>query len=359
MTRVYNPDFFQHLKSNLKGFISENTEKPQLTEEEKLELENEYASYSNHLFQILVFDGDIDNLEQDESNFKLVYGKKKNLERWFEIDNSSLPTCGVKVNADFMPLSNGNTNLSEILQAEYATVRFLLQSRKLSQLTASTWLDDEGGKQLNASQIKRKLVKKIFHTYNIRPDIYWVDDEYRLSKKPMTAKELQKKLEEENINKHFLVKLNSISYNSISLVLLLSGQAYYKADGTYENICGSIFSTYEMIWEYGIDLSWDTFYARREDISQSGLYPNPPFTKVILAYPPRPHDDSLSQKQIENWVTAKDEWEYEETPTGESEEAKKVKSLYPFYPEEGTDEWEDKQLEYIVPPYPYIPLSCM
>ena len=36
-----------------------------------------------------------------------------------------------------------------------------------------------------------------------------------------------------------------------------------------------------MIWEYGIDLSWDTFYARREDISQSGLYPNPPFTTLI------------------------------------------------------------------------------
>ena len=348
MEQVYTPDFFRNLQLNSNNITSQNSEV----------VGKEYAYYNNYYFQVLIFDGDINNLDQQDFKLKLVYGKRKDLIKCFGLSDESLPTSGEKVKDGFIPLASGNKHLDVLNNAEYSTVRFLLQSRRLSQVTASTWLDNEEenskstNSKLNINQ--RKLTKKIFDTYNIKPNMCLLNNKLQIV--PL----------EEHLNnvtnQEFLIKPDSISFKSISLALLLSGQAYYKdkdenGNDQYKIICSSIFSTYEMIWEYGIDLSWDTFYARREDISQSGGHPNPPFTKVVLAYPPRPHDFSLSQEQIRRWVEAKDEW----VEDGEENQ-------YPFYPkqyededvtEQETKDWQNKQLKFIVPPYPYLPLSCL
>lgn len=224
--------------------------------------------------------------------------------------------------------SEGKNDIQrQINIAENATVRFLLQCRHLSQVTASTWLDENYIDDNDRGRIK--LIRKIFETYNILPQNGgWIDN---------------------NKNKQFFdfyIEKDHLNYSSISLVLLLSGQAYYQdTDQKYKQISASIFSTYEMIWEYGIDLSWDTFYATRIDISQSGGTPKPPFTKVTLSYPPRPNEFSLKQKDINKWVRAKEEYE-------EGNE-------YPFYPQPCTPAWRQKELNFIVPPHPYLPLSCM
>lgn len=355
MSQVYTPEFFQNIQSNLNTFVSVNPSDDALLsnkEFNKDKLTEEYKSYDNHYFQALIFDGDLEKLQPEkyEDHFKLVYGTKENLEGYLGLnpDKLSFPTRGVEVKSDFVSPSGESTQKAKIANAEHATVRFLLQSRRLSQITASTWL-----KTLTTEQ---KLIKQIFDNYNARPKVCTISSK----KKPTDVDE--KDFEDEKYKKQpFIIKRDSLSYNAISLVLLLSGQAYYKCrdkdeddKDKYKLIGESIFSTYEMIWEYAIDLSWDTFYARREDISQASKHPNPPFTKVILGYPPIPNESAVSQAQISNWVTAKDGFEQEE-------QAKKPAAVgrYPFYPQKDTDEWRNLQLKFIVPPYPYLPLSCL
>ena len=226
-----------------------------------------------------------------------------------------------------------------------STVRFLLQCRKLSQILAYTWLDPDRIPENKKHQIK--LVRKILDSYNIIPDTYWANDQNQVER--IKDIEVEKKLLEIKETKdgllNLLIKPEYISYRSISLALLLSGQAYYRGAGDqWKRICDPIFSTYEMIWEYAVDVSWDTFYATRIDISQAGERPTPPYTKVTLSYPPRPNEFSLEQDKIQEWVTAEEDFK---------------DSKYPFYPEEDTPDWHNHQLKFVVPPYPYIPLSTI
>ena len=87
--------------------------------------------YNEYYFQTLAF-------ESIEDTGKLVCGKKKDLEKHYNLEFLSLPTAGVKVDQEFVPIKSSD----EIEAAQYSTVRFLLQCRKLSQLLTSTWLDD-------------------------------------------------------------------------------------------------------------------------------------------------------------------------------------------------------------------------
>jgi hypothetical protein len=286
-------------------------------------------------FQVLLVDVDDSGI----STTKIVYGEKSRLEAEYGI--SGLPSNGIEVASGF--ISPGE------LRAKYSSVRFLLQCRKLSQMMVLTWVNEN--EVPNEQKLEVKLIREIFHAYNVIPDTFFLSQQ---GLNPISSIRLtQNILQAEENNVHdvsYLIKPGSTGYSSIRLVLLLCGQAYYKTPTMqqYSKIGASIpglesgiFSTYEMIWEYAMDVSWDSFYATRIDISQSGLNPNPPFTQVTLGYPARPSEFNVTQTQIQEWALASDS-----------------EGSLPFYPPTGTPEWEQTKIKYIVPPYPYLPLSC-
>lgn len=327
----FSPSAIRNIQSNLHVDFGVDTNRL----EDQNSPENHYDEY---YFQILAFDS-------IEDTGKLVCGKKKDLVEHYNLEPSCLPTSGVVVDKDFIAKKTSD----DIKAAQYSTVRFLLQCRKLSQLLTSTWLDDTKKIQ-DEKEDKLKLIVKILDSYNTRLTTDWLNedgskdiikDDSEIQRKILEVKKKEK--EGKNDLLSFLINPINISYQSISLALLLSGQAYYKSENGWERISEPILSTYETIWEYALDISWDTFYAHRVDLSQATAQQNPPFTKVTLGYPPRPNQFSLGQEQIEEWVTAQ---EY----SGDS-------NKYPFYPKEGSYDWENQKLQIVAPPYPYIPLS--
>jgi len=319
MTFPYNHNFIQSLKSNL-SFRHHMV--PHISQEE---LE---GSGDHLIFQILLY---------ENQEFKLVYGKKRDIKRKYGIDPLSL---GVEVDTDFVKKR----------EIEYSTVFFLLKCRKLSQVLTATWLVPKmERKEIEVEKdplIKqRELTREILDSYNIFPnDIYWLHN-HKCELETVHQKVILRKLEKESHKyKFYCITPTHISYRSVSLVLLLCGQAYYKDNNAWTRICEPIFSTYETIWEYGLDISWDTYYATRIDVSQAGQTPVAPFTSVVLGYPAKPNQFSLTDDNIKHWVNSN---EYD---SGENK--------YPFYPDKESQEWKDKDLKYIVPPYPYMPLSC-
>ena len=321
--QVYTPYAIQNFKSNLYVEIGVD-----IKDEEK-----NYGGgdYSEYYFQILIFD-------EDSSTLKLVYGEKKYLLNKYYIKKSLLPTRGVKVDRTFLSQKPKNKKL----HGSFSTIRFLLQCRKLSQIMSSTWLNLHN---ITDNAVKKtQLISKIFNSYNIVPKTYWLDENGLSEITELQLEENILKIEQKNRNLlTYLIKPTHIGYSSISLALLLSGQAYYKDGDKWETICDSILSTYEIIWEYALDISWDTFYAHKIDLSQAGGRQQPPFTKVTLGYPPRPDQFSLNQEDIKTWTNAKDD-----DIDG---------NKYPFYPPKTSQKWENQELEFVAPPFPYIPLS--
>lgn len=319
MTTLFTPDLLKSFKSNLNINVGSRHISPVIDNHDK------------NWFQILILEKDSANSENFEA--KLVYGEKKNLEKQYKT-KLSLPTDGVEIDTSFVSKSD----------SEFSTVRFLLQCRKLSQILTYTWLNPVEIEE--KMKLPIKLIKRILNTYNIIPDTFICSENICLEK--VLDIELQQKLldieKEDTQFGDFLIKPESMSYSSVPLALLFCGQAYYKDGDQLIKICEPIFSTYESIWEYAIRLSWDTFYATRIDLSQAGLSPKPPYTRVTMGYPPKPNEFNLGENQIKNWVTAKEYFE---------------DSDYPFYPEKATTSWQNKQLEYVIAPYPYIPLSCL
>lgn len=314
--------------------------------------------FNNYLFQILIFEG-------KEVEAKLVTDTRKNLNTFLGVPEQSannfdsfsrFPSVGAKVREDFLHCLS--KDVPEIHQSECATVRFLKQTRLLSQLMAAMWLDDKPDGYKEEIHYARKILR-----------------EYCAIPKPHNVKGVKegKKITEgltEYINDQvkngkkdlYLIKPEHIGYSSISLALLLCGQAYYKKNSQWKRIWKPIFSSYEMVYEYALDLSWDTFYATRVDIFQPGAEPNPPYTKVTLGYPPKPitsqtEDDKydLSQEALSKWFMAK------EISTKDNEGL-------PFYPtatrvtdKDGKEQFhfKDDKLQFVMPPIPYIPLSTV
>ncbi|NET46291.1 hypothetical protein [Okeania sp. SIO2B3] len=310
-------------------------------------------------FQILVNDG-------NDDSFKLVYGTKKQLTEYLGLDDIDLPTTGVPVNENFVDIpidsifapqndEDATKNLSQnqnksliqnsIKAAKYVTVRALLQSRKISQIITSTWLDQK--------DIKTELTKKIFDTYPILPK----DEDIDILPSGLDVD----KIEEHKGLSSFIIRRDSITYHSIYLALLLSGQAYYKNDEKYELISDSIMSTYQIIWEFGFGLSWDIFYGYMKDIAEPGLNPAPPYSQVILPYPPQPNENSLKQKDIEEWAQAKDLVTEEESEGAKSGDSKYGNCKYPFYPVWNSKEkkWVGDELKFIAPAHSYITLTSL
>jgi hypothetical protein len=318
MTTFITPEHLNHLKFNLGNPSSINLPSS------SYRIEDDVDAYNDYWFQILVYE----TPEDPSVKPNLVFGKKKDLLAQYNLSESSLPTSGVSVDPEFV--KDGDPKYA-------SSIAYLLQARKLSQTLAYTWLKPE---DIEDEEIRFQvgLIRTILDTFSIAPKekIVGSDDvsEIALERELLSIKEAG--------YDSFLIKPGSIGYDSIKLPLLFSGQAYYKKDDNYRRICDSIISTCDSVNQYSMNISWNTFYASVEDLPASGRSPNPPYTQMTLGYPPKPNEFNLNDKQIKDWATATEYY-------GDS--------TFPFYPEKNTSEWRNQQVEYVVPPYPYMPLT--
>lgn len=330
----FTPRYINFLKSNLS--VGEGT---------SFRIDNDVFEqpddFNDYLFQILIF-------EEVSNSPKLVYGTKQNLQKMLGTSNSSnwFPSIGTELDPDFL-----SDKPKEVMESQRSTARFLKQARELSQCMAATWLNEENIPEDLKDKIK--LLRIILNKYNIIPDTYFVNGGGSLGNKLESndlVKSIEPKTEEDKEKSLYLIKPEYVSYSSISLSLLLCGQAYYKVCNNWTKIWEPIFSNYEMVYEYGLDLSWDTYYATRRDIAQPGINQNPPYTEVTLGYPPKPPEFNIKQEEIRRWVLAK------EMPMAQGGEV----SEFPFYPRKDNEgKFESDQINFVAPPFPYLPLSTV
>ena len=319
----------------------------------------------------------------------------------FKFFENYLPSPGVEVNQEFLGIKNAeDDNDNGLKYADFCTVRFLLQCRRLSQMMTKTWLNgDDNARHFEGQEdrIKKEKIRirytdKIFHLFNYKPiekcikrnknrvlelctrssskSIYdFLDLESNNSahchSKPnnyatmASAEKKEPEGSQANIRELFSYFLED--RNVLVLALFLSGQAYVvdKDKKIMQRLNEPIFTTYELIWEYELDLSWDSYYAKREDIARTGYrdIKSKPNTRVTLGLPAKPNDQSLKCENIIKWVYAKEE-DGEQNAISVAGAPEGGKTEFPFYPEKGSPEWKNKQLKNVFPPYPYIILSC-
>lgn len=306
--------------------------------------------HDNQYFQILIIDI---NEESDpkfttelvtktkgefrEEDYNVITRDDKK-EAWLTKDKKvtigeSLPTSGAKVDPEFLE----KISPEALRESQKSTIRFFLQTRKVSQLVAKTWLSQKELEKLGKwEKIKIDCIRSLILSCNLRPEEF-DPEQFEFGNT-------------ENQDRYsYLIKPSMRNFNGIRLSLLLAGQAYIRVKEG-DNVLGyllvsdSVMSTYETVNEYSWQVSWDTFYASRVDLAQPGLNRTPPYFDVTLAYPPRPDGNQVTDANLEKWGYAKEkEEDYADGDT----------KLY-FYPE---DE-KSVDLGYVVPPYPYIPMSC-
>jgi hypothetical protein len=329
MARVFTSSFVQNLQSNLSTSLATNINHSTLFIDPKI--------VQQHYFQLLIFNEASDNPPQ------LVYGTLENLREKYHINPEDFlsPDKEFKtVDPNFCPLNIENVH-------EWSSIYLLFQARKLSRMIAHTWLNHQKD---NLTKKRVDLVKEILRLPTLKYEIYWLGEP---NKKPEKINEtkLVRNLSEEEDKKltSWLIKPEHINYDKIALALLLCGQAYYK-DGNdkLRQIWTPIASIYELIYLYGIEVSWDTFYGVIEEISNIGGKQKFPANQIKIPYPPRPSEFNLSQADIETWAEAK----YHYHPHD-------LHAQYSFYPARDTEDWKNKKLNCVYPPFPYIPLSTL
>ncbi|MDJ0527914.1 MAG: hypothetical protein PX634_21880, partial [Microcystis sp. M53600_WE12] len=289
--------------------------------------------YNDYYFQLLIF--------ENEDPPKLVYGTKEALQTKYNLAPSSFPSSGAKVDPRFCP-SGKDQPKDPLAQAELSTVHFLLQTRKLSQMIAYTWLEPENIPK--KMQAKVNLVRKILIFPHQKVCTYWLDN-HQVYENPISEIDLCRKLlgdsEQTPPEYSWLIQPDNINYDFIALALLLCGQAFYKDEnGQFAQIWEPIGSIYQLIFEYGLDVSWELFHGVMTELVHTGK--DFPAGKITVPYPPRPSEFNVSQSDIETWAKAKEH-----------------DGPYPFYPSQDSEDWKNHQLKHVYPPSPYIPLSCL
>ncbi|HLO83460.1 MAG TPA: hypothetical protein VK203_00420 [Nostocaceae cyanobacterium] len=314
---------------------------------------------------------------------KIVAKKKKEFDTYFtgksnpdgfeETVGSHLPSPGVTLERGFLeamfsskskPETSGVTNINEVdANNFYASSRSLLQSRKLSQLIAHTWscyITAKKSKESKESEVWKLFQDGNWHTIDshilnglIAREIFFIAQSVYPSE-----------LEPENLNVYyplkgrttiiekdgkeetrFLILPNSTAWERIALSLLLAGQAYLQigegkkppTDCTYQRISEPIFSTGEIIHRYGLDVAWNEYIGKITE-TQFGPVDISTNYHVVIPYPPVPDENNLSLEEIKTWAKASDKG-----------------GLLPFY--RMTKDNKYNGIEYVSPPYPYIPLS--
>ncbi|NET26151.1 hypothetical protein [Okeania sp. SIO1I7] len=267
-----------------------------------------------------------------------------------------LPYSGINMEQIF-PNRNNFQSFREV-QGQYTMVRRLFQARKLSQLIAKSWLnvdavnaqqEDKNEEFLTQEENVRRLrvIRKLFLTGNQVLDsseqvkFFNRNNWINLKKEP------------------YVIRPEQENWQSICLNLLFCGQAYleYKHQNQkkYIPLWVPILSTYEASCFYAFSINSDTFTGTIEERQKIGTAnPPPPYYTASIPYPPRPHTgsefDLLRDSMIKKWAYAKD---VELT----------AKDAHPSNEELSFCEkaWDDKDginIKFVVPPYPYLPMSC-
>lgn len=319
MAQVFTRSYVQNLQSNLSIKIGQGPKSI------------DGNQYNDYYFQLLIF--------ENEDPPKLVYGTKEALQTKYNLAPSSFPSSGAKVYPKFFPSQPKDDPLA---QAELSTVYFLLQTRKLSQMIAYTWLEPENIPK--KMQAKVNLVRKILIFPHQKVCTYWLDN-HQVYENPISEIDLCRKLlgdsEQPPPEYSWLIQPDNINYDFIALALLLCGQAFYKDEnGQFAQIWEPIGSIYQLIFEYGLDVSWELFHGVMTELVHTGK--DFPAGKITVPYPPRPSEFNVSQSDIETWAKAKEH-----------------DGPYPFYPSQDSEDWKNHQLKHVYPPSPYIPLSCL
>jgi hypothetical protein len=217
-------------------------------------------------------------------------------------------------------------------------------------MIAYTWLEPE--KIPDEMKAKVNLVRKILRFPHQKVCTYWLDKEgeERISEIDLCIKLLgDSKTHTKKYKYSWLIQPDNINYDFIALALLLCGQAFYKDKVNFyypdkheyfAQIWEPIGSIYQLIFEYGLDVTWELFHGVMTELVHTGK--DFPAGKITVPYPPRPSEFNVSQSDIETWATAKEH-----------------NGPYPFYPSQDSEDWKNHQLKHVYPPSPYIPLSCL
>ncbi|TRU57617.1 MAG: hypothetical protein EWV48_18295 [Microcystis aeruginosa Ma_QC_C_20070823_S13] len=330
MAQVFTRSYVQNLQSNLSIKIGQGPKSI------------DGNQYNDYYFQLLIFEF------ENEDHPKLVYGTKEALQTKYNLDSSSFPSSGAKVDPRFCPSGKDQPKDDPLAQAELSTVYFLLQTRKLSQMIAYTWLEPEHIP--DEMKAKVNLVRKILRFPQQKVCTYWLDQEgeERISEIDLSRKLL---VDSKTHTKKYswLIQPDNINYDFIALALLLCGQAFYKDKVNFyypdkheyfAQIWEPIGSIYQLIFEYGLDVTWELFHGVMTELVHTGK--DFPAGKITVPYPPRPSEFNVSQSDIQAWAKAKEH-----------------DGPYPFYPSEHSEDWKNHQLKHVYPPSPYIPLSCL
>jgi len=273
MAQVFTRSYVQNLQSNLSIKIGQ---KPKSIDGNQ---------YNDYYFQLLIF--------ENEDPPKLVYGTKEALQTKYNLAPSSFPSSGAKVDPRFCP-SGKDQPKDPLAQAELSTVHFLLQTRKLSQMIAYTWLEPENIPK--KMQAKVNLVRKILIFPHQKVCTYWLDN-HQVYENPISEIDLCRKLlgdsEQTPPEYSWLIQPDNINYDFIALALLLCGQAFYKDEnGQFAQIWEPIGSIYQLIFEYGLDVSWELFHGVMTELVHTGK--DFPAGKITVPYPPRPSEFNVS-----------------------------------------------------------------
>ncbi|NER95150.1 MAG: hypothetical protein F6J86_15160 [Symploca sp. SIO1B1] len=255
---------------------------------------------------------------------------------------------------------SSNTGLSQYkndLGNFYNPIRFLLHSRKISQLIAKTWwsyLEAEIGNNtlwnkftegkwyqdeeksildIPSEVLDGLIAREIFlHGGNDSPDNPDPEEPeiYSPLKPPEDPEEVLK----------FLILPDSKAWQGICLSLLLAGQAYYKIGDEYHQISPSILSTGEIVWQYALEVDWSAFCA---DIKETIISREKPWIAYHVAMPYPPIPGHAKKEEIKNWADA------EEEPGDKND--------FPFYKKDKKSGKYLIDVDYFRPPYPYIPMT--
>ena len=298
-----------------------------------------------------IHSGSFNQFELDEETIKKL---EKYLRREQDPNNqlsSYLPSPGVVFPENFIK----SLSKSEIEQTElgnfYVPMRYLLHSRKISQLIAKTWWSYLEAKktdswdqfiagewdEINSDVLDGLIAREIFlYAVFDSPDNPNDPDNPLIysSLKPTDTPPEQVR---------FLILPSSRAWQGISLSLLLAGQAYYKIGDKYHQISQPILSTGEITIQYSLEVDWNRFHADIKEIIISNEKPWVAY-HVIMPYPPIPSD--TEQENIRKWAYAKEEY---------SEEDPEEERHFPFYKKQDDEYLID--VDYFRPPYPYIPLT--
>jgi hypothetical protein len=309
-------------------------------------------SSTDKLFQLLIVE-EMNKKSPNQSlgiTTTLLTGTLETLKKKTSLEPLKLPSRGVLLHDKFLPINNQDQQEDEREdnQAKRYGVRMLLQARKLSQLITKSWLSENQGKDEKDNK-KFRIIRKLFLTANLQPEQY--DGKDIDGNEIKGINDLQKLNPSVSDAKADIILPSRLNWSHLRLSLLFAGQAYMKDDesGELTPLCEPILSTYEIVNLYAFKLVWNDFAAYREELIQPGILQVPPYNLVTVPYPPRPNTNEFTQltdEMIQAWAYAE-----EGVPQGEQLESEK----FPFYPLKG--EPEDK-VNYVVPPYPYLPLSC-